>query len=196
MLRGVVTWGTTSVCAVLAWLSIGVYPYNLILAFIAATTVYSLADMIIERLRTARWRSRGKTTTLDVDDLPVRETNFPMLNIASAVIAFISAYILVQGYLDSQLMMYTYVGVYAFIFAFFVVFAALYAFNKFCLWLIAQSSETVFTAAEALRRRKFKETIYAESDGDPLNVSDLRGDVSVGDDGELLDKPKHEADNR
>jgi hypothetical protein len=172
-------------------------------AFNAVVLYYAFNRIIngLERARErARIHSRLSIGLLETTDLPERAVAFPFGLIVAGLFSLVSPAVLaeiIRGFpriLSGPAIPALPLAIIAIIFAFIGCGIMLYAFVEMIFWIIIQSGETAFTAAEALRRRKLKETIYAEADGEPLNVSDWRGDVSVGDDGELLDQPRQKAD--
>jgi hypothetical protein len=196
--RAMIVWGSTLACAALTWATTNTLPSSLCLIWLAAMGAHSLTGVLYDGLARARERARlrgkVKAGALDEADLPAPLIKFPILAFLTAFLSCFSAFAVLM-LLELSPMTRPMLDILCVGSALLSVFATLYAVGRLSLWLVNQSGETAFTAAEALRRRKLKETIYAESDDEPLDVSDLQGDVSVGDDGELLDKPKREADD-
>jgi hypothetical protein len=192
MWRWFIVWGSTLACAALTWTIWPTSPIGLCLVSFAAIVGHSLTVMLYDGLARARERaslsSKVKSGVVDQSELPPKVVNIPYAIIAVGVLCWIGVFLLAHMLGPaagntrevSILLNLLCVGMGGI-----ALFATLYAILKIPLWLIIQSTEIALAAAEALRRRKLKETIYADSDSDPLEVSDLQGDVSVGDDGEI-----------
>jgi hypothetical protein len=197
IVRRLAFWLTFLIGAAVVWAAISYSAVGIMIGLLCAGMAYAFISFVFDNLERARERAqlRGKVRvgTLHESELPPKLLHFPFWTMVIGAVycagTFALSFIVstvrsnygqteVVGYLSS---LGTGMGLLT-------LAVTIYTLVKFSIWFVTQSTEEAFTAAEALRRRKLKETIYAESDGDPLNVSDWRGDVSVGDDGELLDQ--------
>jgi hypothetical protein len=164
----------------------------LLFSFVSALATYGLSAVFIgfiaDGLKRARERAylhpKVKAGTLKEADLPAALVRFPARSIAITFMLYASIPLLLYGSMVIEDLWLIFAAIWVGL-PIILVGVSFFTLFKLVLWIFMHTGETAFTAAEALRRRKLKETIYADSNGDPLEVSDLRGDVSVGNDGEI-----------
>jgi hypothetical protein len=188
MWRWFIVWGSTLACAALTWTIWPTSPIGLCLVSFAAIVGHSLTVMLYDGLARARERAylhpKVKAGTLKEADLPAALVRFPARSIAITFMLYASIPLLLYGSMVIEDLWLIFAAIWVGL-PIILVGVSFFTLFKLVLWIFMHTGETAFTAAEALRRRKLKETIYADSNGDPLEVSDLRGDVSVGNDGEI-----------
>jgi hypothetical protein len=202
----IVLWLTLLIVTVLAL----IVPFQVWLAFFSGVGVFSFVGLSIfadglerayERARLKRKKADQGLTEVEIPPpylaFPIRALLLGLVNIGFCYGLYQFVNLQLLNYLQSNEFLANMISAIvvptAVVTCLTLPIAVVLAVGKLVLWSVTSSGETAFTAAEALRRRKLKKTLYGESGGDPLEMSDLRGEVSVGDDGELLDKPKREA---